>query len=117
MLLLVGDDAHRESADACVSAKHSLAVLRFVLVEAAAIDDSSQDFTRVVGTSGRRIVNTVDFFCGIRGLFRLLTVPNRLPAITPFFDQRADARDAGFVVGFAIIHCAADGSMHSGTAQ
>ena len=47
----------------------------------------------------------------------MLAIPERLAPVSPFFDERADACEAGFVVGLAEIDRAADGGVHGGAAQ
>ena len=115
--LLVGDNPNGESADAAVTAEQRLSIFGFVFIEAAAVENARQNFLGVIRARRRRIVNTVDFLGGQRGLNRFLAVPRRLPPVSPFFDQAAEACDAGFVGGLAIIHRAADGSVHFGAAQ
>ena len=52
MQFLIGDDADGEAADSAVSADQCLAVLRLVLVKAAAIENARQHFLHVIRTSG-----------------------------------------------------------------
>ena len=49
---LIGDDSNRKAADTTISADHGLAVLRLVLVKAAAVEYARQYFLHVVWTSG-----------------------------------------------------------------
>ena len=114
---LIGDNAYGKPANARVSTDHGLAVFRLILIEAAAINDSRQHLLHVIRTRGRGIVDTINLLGGERRRFRLLAIPGRETAVTPFFDQRADARDAGFIRRLAIIHRAANRCMHRRAAQ
>src|SRR5208282_3081357 len=113
---LIGDDAYGEASDASVAADQRFAVLGLVFVEAAFVYDTRQNFFHVVGARGRCIVGAVDFFGRHRRVHGLLAIPERLAAIAPFFYERTDAAQVGFVVGFAEVDGATDGGMHGGAA-
>src|SRR5215475_3523546 len=117
MQLLVGNDSYSEAADASISAYQGLPVLRLIFIEFAGVRDAGDDFFNVVGASRRGIVNSVDLLGGKRGRNRLLSVPGRLPPVSPLFDNRANAQKAGLVVWLVKIDCAADGGVHAGAAQ
>ena len=97
---------------------HGLAVFRFVFVEAAAVDDAGQDFLHVVGTRRRRIDRCRKFLPPARaggcGFLRSHGDCRRYPHL---LDDGANAREAGFVVGLAKIHRAADRGVHGRAAQ
>src|SRR6202041_426537 len=99
-----GDDAHGKSSDASVATDESLAVFRLVFVEAAAVQHARQNLLHVVGARGGRIVDAVNLFGGQHRLHRFLAVPAGLAAVSPLFNDGADARQAGRIVGLAEIY-------------
>ena len=79
MGLLVGDDADGVAADARVATKHGLAVLGFVFVELAAVDDARDDLLYVVLPGRVAVEDAVDFLGGIERLARRLAVKDARP--------------------------------------
>src|SRR5207248_6256461 len=74
VLLLVGNDADGEAADARVSAEDRLAVRRLVFVELRAVDDARDDLLGVVLARRVAIEDAVDLFGGIRRSLGLAAV-------------------------------------------
>src|SRR5437764_13012880 len=117
MQFLIGDDPHRNTADASIPADHSFAVLRLVLIESAPVHNAGQNLLHVIRPGWRGIIDTVNFLRRQNGWLRLSSIPRRLPSIAPLFHDSANACQAGFVIGLAKIYRTADSRMHSCASQ
>ena len=117
MRLLVGHNPHREAADARVTAEQRFAVIRFVFVEAAAVHQARQNLFHVVRACGIGFVDPINLLSRIERRLGFLAIKGRGAPISQLFHQRADAYQATFIVGLAVVHRAADLRMHLGAAQ
>ncbi len=114
---LIGNNADGEASDASIPADQRFPILGLVLVKAAFIHNARENFFHVVRARGRGIVSAVDLFGLHRWLHGLFAIPERLAAVTPFFNQRTDAGDTRLVIRLAKVDGAADGGVHRGATQ
>src|ERR1700687_3238690 len=112
MFFLIGDDSHRPAADAGVSAKQSLAILRAILLKFAGIHSTRDDFAHVILFPGIARENSINVLGGIKRIARMRVTEGSSVWPAQFIRQRANSCQARFVVGLAKIYGAADLRVH-----
>ena len=110
--LLVGHDADGKAADAREAANHRLAVLGTVFVEVAVVDDARDDLLHVVLFRAVSVEDAVNLAGIIARRMGFLAIEDAELTIAHLVNQRANAGNAGFVVGFAVVDGAADLGVH-----
>ncbi len=117
VFLLVGHDTDGPTADARIPAKQRLTIFRAIFVERAAIDNAGNDFAHIVLLRGIARKNAVKIARGVQRLMQTGVAENRRIRRPHLVGDRADAFEAGFIVGFAEVHRAADLRVHFRAAQ